>query len=1137
MKPTNFHKTLFFTLYFFLLTQNSVYAQVTTYLDEFESELYSNNDGTGNFSANWIEINETTDPTTDPLIGNVVINLNQLRFRTLNTKGIGRSLDLSRATDATLTLDYETTRGNSTIFVQLFDGTSFNTRATLVGTGTINYTLTAAEMSANSEIRFVSGSGTWRNNDAIYVDNVQFTATLVPDPCTDPAGLDSDGDGINDVCDLDDDNDGILDTEECSGSTAPNLIFNGDFSSFYFDGWTPDGSNWQEPGPSNAYAFYEEYNTGTRALQQTLNVVSGTAYNFSFEVGTVATYPNSSTLNVYIDGVLLYSRTSDQINADGGGDTTHTGGGNLSNTTVVTLPYTPTSSSVLLSFEGVSAAQPHDEFFLDNVSLTASNYCSDMDGDGIANSLDLDSDGDGCFDAIEGAAGFGFTEIGGTGVLTGSVDANGVPISASGGQAQGSSKDLSTTAGICDDDGDGVDNDNDVCPYSDDSIDTDGDFVPDGCDIDDDNDGITDCVESSDSLSEEFAWTLNSPSGNLNMDTNYDPRITDWVLNSTGTMVLSGEGATYDNSASQVRINTFNAQDYNEALTNKHYIEVSFTTGSEVSSLLLNNIRSGWYEPSRGDSYYSTTMYTEASSNAWKTLSSNVFHTYSGSGIYDTFQHNTGVPVSLNANTEYKFRLYIYGQIDDTTEAYSIFDDVAFVFTACRAEDSDNDGIDNHLDTDSDDDGCTDADEAYGDSNTDLDNNGKYGSGSPSVNADGSVTAASYATPADGDTSGNFDFLETGIAIAITTEPTDEIVCRGENTSFEVVASNSDNYQWQILSGGTWTDLSDSEIHSGSATSTLTITNAQLSDSGNKYRVIATSSSYACSTETSNEVTLTVSEPTITVTDSPTCNLFFTAYSLEVTVSSGNVTSSAGTVTNSSGNVWNITNIPAGTDIVVTVTDVNNCTADLPVTAPDCRCPIVNAPVSGGDESYCAGNPVATITASVGLGETVDWYDSSSGGTLLLTNNTSYTPSGPGTYFAEARNTTTNCISGTRTAISVSEDAAPTTTIGADQTVFAGDNAQFTVSATNANTYQWQVSTDGVSFIDISNGTEYSGALSNTLTLISAQQNMTGFLYRVLVSDSSSSCSAVASSSALLTVNVKTVITNKRITYRVKIND
>ena len=279
---------------------------------------------------------------------------------------------------------------------------------------------------------------------------------------------------------------------------------------------------------------------------------------------------------------------------------------------------------------------------------------------------------------------------------------------------------------------------------------------------------------------------------------------------------------------------------------------------------------------------------------------------------------------------------------------------------------------------------------------------------------------------------------------------------------------------------------------------------------------------------------------TISITSVPSCvfTLFSpTTYQLEVTVSAGTVSSTVGTVTNTSGTVWAITNVPSGTNIVATATNANGCTNQLTVTAPNCACPVVSAPASGGNKSYCVGDIVPGITASVGLGETVDWYDSSSGGTLLLLDNTTYTPIGPGTFYAEARNRTTNCLSGARTAIILTQDTPSMASIGPDQSVFAGGNAIFTVTTSNADTYQWQVSIDGGTvFNNISNGAEYAGTESTVLTVKTAGVNKNGYRYRVLASKSGTGCPATFSSSALLTVKVQTVITNRRITNRVRKN-
>ena len=700
------------------------------------------------------------------------------------------------------------------------------------------------------------------------------------------------------------------------------------------------------------------------------------------------------------------------------------------------------------------------------------------------------------------------------------------------------------------------------------------------------------------------------------------------------------------------------------------------------------------------------------------------------------------------------------------------------------------------LDEDSDNDGCNDANEAYANSMADADANGYYGTGNPpTTNSDGTVTSAAYPVPADGDSNGIYDYREVSVAPSISTQPVDSYACVSGDTFFEVTTLNANSYQWQQLISGTWTDITDSGIHGGTNTSILTITNAQLTDNGNQYRVIVSNTSYICDSETSNQITLSVAEPTanagpdqticdedsvtltatasggvpgytylwstgatsasitftpigdpntdifidysVTVTDQngcqdtdtvrifieskptasaskvdPSCNLdngsitftfpnhpnrtgiefsldnqttyetpvsdssgtvtysglatgtynlwarwgndecpenvgtitlsdtngvpdaplsggdqvacetnptqtltasatppagssivwydaasggsivgspslsnvgtivyyaqsqndttgcpsdtrtpvsltiqprptisvsdapscvfrLFqpTTYALEVTVSSGTVNSTAGTVTNTSGNIWEIVDVPSGTDIIITVTNANGCSEDLPVTAPNCSCPVVNAPTSGGNQSYCAGDTVPTITASVGLGQTVDWYSEASGGTLLLLDSTSYTPAGPGTYFAEARNTTTNCKSGTRTPLTVTENTPSTAIIGPDKIAFVGDDVNFTATTTNADTYQWQVSLDGgVVFNNIADGVDYSGTQTTTLTVQKVEIDNNEYLFRIVASKTGSSCGSVMSSAALLTVQVKTVITNSRITYRIKSN-
>jgi gliding motility-associated-like protein len=61
----------------------------------------------------------------------------------------------------------------------------------------------------------------------------------------------------------------------------------------------------------------------------------------------------------------------------------------------------------------------------------------------------------------------------------------------------------------------------------------------------------------------------------------------------------------------------------------------------------------------------------------------------------------------------------------------------------------------------------------------------------------------------------------------------------------------------------------------------------------------------------------------------------------------------------------------------------------------------------------------------VGAGETADWYDAPTGGTPILADATSYTPTMAGTYYAETRDLTNGCLSETRTPVTLTINALP----------------------------------------------------------------------------------------------------------------
>jgi len=181
-----------------------------------------------------------------------------------------------------------------------------------------------------------------------------------------------------------------------------------------------------------------------------------------------------------------------------------------------------------------------------------------------------------------------------------------------------------------------------------------------------------------------------------------------------------------------------------------------------------------------------------------------------------------------------------------------------------------------------------------------------------------------------------------------------------------------------------------------------------------------------------------------------------------------------------------------------------NCAGEIPI--PDIT-------VVTDEADNCATNPTVTFVS-----------DTSNGGSNpeIITRTYRITD--------EAGNSTD--VTQTITVNPFTISSAPT-----DQTILVGTSTNFTVVVNHVDAYQWQVSTDGGTiFNNIADGVEYSGTQSATLTVISAQLDKNGYWYRVVVSKSGTSCTGLASDAALLSIRVGTVITNRRITHRVKKN-
>ena len=292
--------------------------------------------------------------------------------------------------------------------------------------GTLTVTLTAGQTSVTIPVIY-DGSGSAGSR------TLTVTSPMGGGVCTKSvtimAGTDSDGDGITDNVDLDDDNDGILDSIECTTfNPIVQTNYSQDFNSYgnevfvgqsitngsnYYNSLNPPsgGRNGLTNGvwelanttlgatASGHFLMFWTDNLGPASVPATEKKFYGintpvspnTTYTISYRTGSLSA-PSPALIFLLANGVQIEAQY-----AVTGAWVTHT------------LTWNSGANTNLnVEFFNNNLAVNGNDFALDDIKITnAVSVCSsDTDNDGIINSLDLDSDGDGCSDAVEGAESF-----------------------------------------------------------------------------------------------------------------------------------------------------------------------------------------------------------------------------------------------------------------------------------------------------------------------------------------------------------------------------------------------------------------------------------------------------------------------------------------------------------------------------------------------------------------------------------------------------------------------------------------------------------------------------------------------------------------------------------------------------------
>lgn len=399
--------------------------------------------------------------------------------------------------------------------------------------------------------------------------------------------------------------------------------------------------------------------------------------------------------------------------------------------------------------------------------------------------------------------------------------------------------------------------------------------------------------------------------------------------------------------------------------------------------------------------------------------------------------------------------------------------------------------------------------------------------------------------------------ISSSIPIASSGQPQNTAICVNTNASFDVVAASAGiTYQWQVNQGAGYSNIANGGNYTGATTATLNLSNTPLSFNGNVYRCMVGNACVA--PFSTNGAVLTVnSYPGVatqpgSVTACESTNAVFSvsgaglgiSYQWQQNAGSGfvNLPATIFGYTGQLSSSLTIINVTAGMNGYLFRCIINGQCAPPAVSNPATltvqgKPTITTQPV---DKHICVGSNTDFSLNATGAGINYQWQSNTGSGYSNITNG--------GVYGGATTNTLTltappanmfgtdyRCIiSGTCTPAATSAVAklhvnTPPAILSqpTDRTVCEGGGTSFTLqafaqSSTVPVMYQWQVN-NGTGFVNMVNGTPYSGVTTTTLAISSVTSAMDKYRYRCIIT---SACSPQAQSNVvILTVNTKPVVT------------
>ncbi|WP_159478403.1 hypothetical protein [Chryseobacterium sp. 18068] len=553
------------------------------------------------------------------------------------------------------------------------------------------------------------------------------------------ACVDTDGDGIFDINDIDDDNDGILDAIESPAcfytETEAKTITSVTSELTQYSTYVIKNSYDGNIATQSAFATGQNW-VGKSVFEITpATPLAISAVNFDIGSWYLSAGSTASTFKLQgWNGLAWVDLSAPMANYNSTVDFS------ISNTLQVGIKY---AKYRIVGVAGTCYYSGVNEITLTpyqyNQALNPKPTCiNDIDNDGIPNHLDLDSDGDGCPDALEAGVSVNAGAFTSMSVSGGSIYTGGIPSGTANAYVGNGTPAQYGSNGFFNGIETAVDNGiyNGSYTYSLYALslgqnvctDTDGDNVPDIFDIDDDNDGVLDKVEcptlftnmaTGGGFSTDAAalpnWYTATASATLPIAEPFTPT----VITFSNPMGVANYGIGGGNQVnSQLTGGLFDSLDGSNTATGVQYVlqegDPQHPIVNKLSTPLVAGVPYNYSfdlgnRASGSATKYIVMLYNADTKMAEKIITSGVLNTIPAVGATPSYKNFTGSFIPAASANYY---LLFYPSVSGNTESDFVIDRVAVAGAGAGACDIDNDGIPNYLDLDSDGDGCPDTKEA-----------------------------------------------------------------------------------------------------------------------------------------------------------------------------------------------------------------------------------------------------------------------------------------------------------------------------------------------------------------------------------------------------------------------------------------